>query len=406
MKNYTFHFEVEDILQQFAAALNDIIVKRYNNDREPQDQIYVNFLYSPKTRTLNEIINKAQHIKLPCISISLGGIKRNKNRVFNKLDGSWWRETLTHNPSAVNWINLLQPVPVDITVNVSIISRFQSDVDQILANFIPYTDPYFVISWKWPDDIPIADFEIRSIVNWSENVNFQYPVEVSKETSYWTIADTSFTIESWMFKNIPPDGKPIYVIDFAFSSVSAIETYDFMKSFESEYNTDYFTISARPQSINIDPYYTYIGGDAVSYEKNFSIVGKMMDYVESVYLSSADWNMFNCTTTGDFVTSGPQLISSFSVSSFYASAAYPPFSGIEMLSSNWTAIDKNFLDFSFTPLQTGIFDVILLNHAGYGILSNDCIRPVLNPYKEGSEEYNNYIEYQYPCTSGVEIRGL
>ena len=406
IKNYTFHFEVEDILRQFAAALNDIIVKRYNNGRVAEDQIRVNFVYAPKTRTLNEIINKAQHTKMPCISISMAGLRRNSNRVFNKIDGSWWADTLSRNPSAAKWVNLLQPVPVDITVNVSILSRFQSDVDQILANFIPYSDPYFVISWKWPDIIPFSDFEIRSHVKWSENVNFQYPVDISKEAPYWTNADTSFTIESWMFKNQPPDGKPIYVIEHSFGAVSAIDTYNVMKSFEDLYNTDYRVVSARPQSMLVDPAYAYMGTETIPYEKDFIVMGKMMDYVNTVYLSSNDWSMFNYSTTGDFITSGPALVSSFSVSSFSASAAYPSFMGIELLSSYWTSMDKNHLEFTFTPQQTGVFDVILLNQAGYGVLSKDCIRPTLNPYKEGTDEYNNYVEYQYPCISGIQIRSV
>lgn len=406
MKNYTFHFEVEDILQQFAAALNDIIVKRYNNERDPQDHIHVNFLYSPKTRTLNEIINKAQHHKLPCISISLGGMRRNRNRVFNKLDGSWWSNFNASDPASAAWINFLQPVPIDITVNVSILSRFQSDIDQILANFIPYTDPYFVISWRWPDPIPVADFEIRSIVLWNESVNISYPQDIGAEASYWTNADTSFTIESWLFKNKASDGKPIYVIDCSFTSVSAMEGYNIMKSFETDFNTEVKTISARPQSMNIEPYYSYLGTETIPYEKTFKIMGKMMDYVDTVYLSSANWDMFNYTSIGDFVSSGPALVSSFSVSSFYASGSYPPFVGIELLVSNWNIIDKNFIEFTFTPQQTGIFDIILMNEAGYGILSQDCIRPTLNPYKIGSDEYNNYIEYQYPCVSGIEIRSV
>lgn len=404
MKNYTFHFEVEDTLQQFAAALNDIIVKRYNQNRDAEDQIHVNFLYSPKSRTLNEIINKAQHHKMPCISISIGGMRRNNNRVFNKLDGSWWNDTLTKTPSSANWANLLQPVPVDITVNVSILSRFQSDVDQIIANFVPYTDPYFIISWKWPDLIPFADFEIRSPVKWSENINFQYPTDFAKETAYWTNADTSFTIESWMFKNKPEDGKPIYVINHTFNAVSAIEDYAIMKSFENETITDFWAISARPQSMIVEPFYVYIGTPTTSGAKNFNIVGKMMDYVDTVYLSSNNWNIFDYSTNGDFLSTGPSSVNLFSVSSFYASADYPMFSGIALLSSNWMITDKNNLSFTFTPLQTGNFDVILLNTAGYGILSKDCIRPTLNPFPVGSVEYDNYYEYQYPCTSGINIR--
>lgn len=340
---------------------------------------------------------------MPCIAISLGGLRRNPNRVFNKLDGSWWRDTLARSPSAANWVNLFQPVPIDITVNVSIFARFQSDVDQILANFIPYSDPYFVISWKWPDIIPFSDFEIRSHVRWSENVNFQYPMDFGPEVPYWTNADTSFTIESWMFKNQPPDGKPIYTVNASFIGVSGVDEYPVMQTFEDLFNTEQFTISARPQIILINPFFNYLGTQTIPYEKKFEIIGKQLENTTAVYLSSNNWNMFNYTTTGDFVTSGPGLVNLFAVSSFGVSATYPAFSGIEL--DGWSAND-NILNFTFTPLQTGVFDVILLNSAGYGILSQDCIRPTLNPYPVGTDDYNNYSEYQYPCISGVLIRGI
>ena len=384
--------------------MNDIIVKRYNDTRAPEDQIHVNFLYSPKTRTLNEIVNKSQQTKMPCISISLGGIRRNVNRVFNKIDGSWWRDTLARTPSAANWVNLLQPVPIDITVNVSIFGRFQSDIDQIVANFVPYTDPYFVISWKWPDHIPFSDFEIRSHVKWSENINFQYPTDFGPTVPYWTNADTSFTIESWMFKNQPPDGKPILVVNNAFIQVSGGQELGIMRSFEDMFNTEYVNVSARPQLSLVEPFYGYLGTQTIPYEKKFEIIGKMIDETNAVYLSSNNWNMFNYTTTGDFIPSGPSLVDMFTVTGFAASGSYPPFSGIELLSSNWISPNESTLDFTFTPLQTGTFDVIFLNSAGYGILSKDCIRPILNPYPIGTIEYNNYIEYQYPCASGIQIR--
>ena len=343
---------------------------------------------------------------MPCISISMGGIRRNVNRVFNKLDGSWWRDTLARSPSAANWTNLLQPVPIDITVNVSIFARFQSDVDQILANFIPYTDPYFVISWRWPDYIPFSNFEIRSHVKWSESVNFQYPTDFGDSVPYWTNADTSFTIESWMFKNQPPDGKPIFVVNNAFVSVSGARELGIMQSFEDVFNTEQITVSARPQLSLVEPFYGYLGTPTIPYIKSFKIIGKMLDKTNAVYLSSNNWNMFNYTTTGDFVTSGPTIVDMFSVTGFTASASYPPFSGIELESINWNTSNESSLGFAFTPLQTGTFDVILLNSAGYGILSRDCIRPVLNPYSIGTIEYNNYIEYQYPCVSGIPVRSI
>lgn len=357
-------------------------------------------MYAPKTRTLAEIVNKNQHFKLPCIAISLGGISRNVNRVFNKLEGSNWCVNDNIN-NEKNWINLLQPVPIDITVNMAIIARFQSDVDQILSNFIPYTDPYFIISWKWPGNDEISPFEIRSKVKWNENISIQYPLDIANNASYWTTADTSFIIEGWMFKNKPPASKPIYTIDMIFSSVKDIEDFRFMKLNENRYNSDYFTISARPQFVLAEPFSSYINNSAV--EKKFTIYGKMLDYTDSIFLSSGDPNMFDYSSTGDFISTGEQIIDSYYTSGFSASASYPPISGYELSRDRWKIIDKNIIEFSFTPKQSGIFDIILANEAGYGIMTEDTIRPTLNPYASGTDAYGEYIEYQYPCTSGLNI---
>ena len=66
---------------------------------------------------------------------------------------------------------------------MSIIGRFQTDIDQILTNFLPYCDPYVVVSWKWPDIIPWTDFEIRSHIKWNENVTINYPIDINN--SQW-----------------------------------------------------------------------------------------------------------------------------------------------------------------------------------------------------------------------------
>ena len=39
-------------------------------------------------------------------------------------------------------------------------------------------------------------------------------------------------------------------------------------------------------------------------------------------------------------------------------------------------------------------------------MTSSCTRPTLNPYKPGTQEYNNYIEYQLPCISGIKILNI
>lgn len=404
MRATTFHWEVKTILTQFADALNDIIIRRYNENRVPGDQIHVNFLYSPKTRTLHELTNLAQHIKLPVICIIPQSIRRNTKRVFNKIEGSYWMDTTmgAHNSA---WMHLLQPVPVDITVNVSIIARFQTDIDQILTNFIPYTDPYFVVSWKWPDVIPWADFEIRSHCHWNENISFTYPVDIPKTAPYRIIADTSFLIESWMFKDSPGTTGPIYVIDTSFTSVSDMRQYELMKTWENEDNTDWSpttnwtVISARPQFISCTPFFTYVSPSA---ERTFTATGYMLDYTARLFVSGNNLNMFS-TASSTALSAGYNFYYPFSALSA-VSATYIGFSGIEIAHSAWHAIGQNMLSVILAPTATGNFDLIGMNDAGYGRLTVDTIRPTLNPYPPSDPEYHTYVEFQFPCISGIEIR--
>ena len=47
------------------------------------------------------------------------------------------------------------PVPVNLEVSMSILARYMQDVDQIVSNFVPYNNPYIILSWKVPDDYRI-----------------------------------------------------------------------------------------------------------------------------------------------------------------------------------------------------------------------------------------------------------
>ena len=201
MKDQPFQFEVENLIAQFIAAMDDIIINRYNNNREVQDKLLVRMLYSPKERVLMDLLDKAQNIQLPVISISIASIARDPSRVFNKIAGSNY--ATPNNPRTLG--KLLQPVPINITLNFSILARYQKDIDQILTNFIPYFDPYITLSWRIPD---MQDQEIRSTVEWSGNAVNSFPL--SQNVPANQIArnqiDTTFTIKGWLFKQIPVNG--------------------------------------------------------------------------------------------------------------------------------------------------------------------------------------------------------
>lgn len=412
MRQYTFHWEIRTILQQFEQAFNDIVIKRFNADRAAQDRLHVNFVYMPKTRVLHDLVNKAQHIKLPCVSIVQAGMRRDNDRVFNKLDGSYYTDTARMSA----WQHLLQPVPIDLQVNMSIIARYSMDVDQILTNFIPYTDPYIVVSTKWPDPIPWADFEVRSRIQWSGQVNVQYPVDITQELPYRIIADTSFTIGTWMYKNSPGPGKPIYYIDTSYTSVSDIYSYEVHREETNEYNTDFWGISARPQFYSAFPYmmFTTCTGPLTALScatpvTQLEVIGNMFDFTREIYLSGTP-GVFDMTWNPVTSVSGTSAVNPFWHDLFgdvpSLSAFYPGFSGVAVPSAHWYAVDENKILLTVSAHDAGFFDIIAVNAAGYGKLTVDSIRHTPNPYTPGTPEYDAFEPLQRPTVSGIEVRSF
>jgi hypothetical protein len=216
MKNYTFGFETQTLLEQFIGAFNDIVIKRYDHSNTivaPTSGFKVLYVYSPKQRVYNSLKNPAPGgLTVPVVAVTIGGISRDQSRVFNKNDGFNIEYQEPNSEALIK--KILQPVPINITVNMTIVTRYQLDMDQILNNFIPYTDPYVVISWKIPNihnsSIP---YELRNEVLWSGNVAIAYPQDLAPTAPFRITAETSFTIKGWFFKKIGDPYKKIYTIN-------------------------------------------------------------------------------------------------------------------------------------------------------------------------------------------------
>ena len=227
------------MIQMFASALDDITIKRYNKYREPQDSIRCRFVYAPKQRVLANLLDKAQNLQLPVIALTNGGISRDPSRVFNKIQGSYMTST---NPTQTN--KLLQPVPIDLVINMTILTRFQEDYDQIVTNFVPYFDPYIIISWRTPS---MPDYEIRSQVIWSGNITATYPYDINTTTVARVEGTTSFTFKGWLFKSKPSGPEAtIFTINSNFSTEAGLNS---MLSLDAlnELTTERKVLSAQPQ---------------------------------------------------------------------------------------------------------------------------------------------------------------
>jgi len=230
------------MITQFIAAFDDIVIGRFNKHREEKDKIEVRYVYAPKQRVLYDIINENKTLTLPVVSVNIGSISRDETRVFNKIDGFFYQgqiggQTVSRHVKA--------PIPVNLNLEVSILSRYQTDIDQIISNFVPFCNPYVIISWKVPDKFNLSkDQEIRSEVLWNGDINLDYPTELNSNQKARIVGSTSFTIKGWLFKDTTDDVGNIYFVDSNFHNVNEVTSLGngfYYDNYDSLSSNDTFT---------------------------------------------------------------------------------------------------------------------------------------------------------------------
>lgn len=335
------------------------------------------YVYSPKHRVLYDIINKGQNFTLPVVSVVINSISRDASRVSNAIDGLVLPRNNTYENKFSQQIGT--PIPVNIQVNMSIATAYQQDMDQILSNFVAYTNPFIVITWKLPEAFRLTyNYEIRTVVDWSGEISLDYPQELTYKDNNVITASTDFTIKGYIFPEAPAEPmNNIFFIDANFYEASylsggpttrAYTKYDdYLSLREQNYtgNTETVSISAAPQITDI--YYASGQGIGERIESEFTInnfnsggsitlFGKMFDFTDYIALSS-------------------------NVNSFYAGltsfnfAHYPDLSCYVL--SGFRAVNKNTVTFDLPPLtSSGAFTIIAINAAGFST-SYDVSQSVL-----------------------------
>jgi hypothetical protein len=141
---------------------------------------------------------------------------------------------------------------------------------------------------------------------------------------------------------------------------------------------DVFLIEAKPYIRKAKPY-SFSLSNSISALPRIIVSGKNFFSISNIFLSASDPSMMD----------GITLFNPFSAES-NLSAINIPFSGIEILT--FTQID-NVIYFDLPTInQTGYLDVIVMNEAGYGLLSRDSFKLSLSA-----------TDLQLPCISGIKV---
>ena len=376
------------MITQFIAAFDDIVIGRFNKDREEKDKIQVRYVYAPKQRVLYDLINENKTLTLPVVSVNIGSISRDETRVFNKIDGFFYQGKVGNQTVSRH---IKPPIPVNLSLEVSILSRYQTDIDQIVSNFVPFCNPYVIISWKVPETFQLSkDQEIRSEVLWNGDINLDYPTDLNASQKARIVGTTSFTIKGWLFKNTTDDVGNVYFVDANFHNASQVKSLGngfFYDNYDSLSSDDTFTYPASAGLVNEvetisvsgSPEVTDIFYDNVRLFDNLTLTsgttgsliinGYGFDNLTNVYLSS---NKFN-KLSADGTKVDDHLVQ------FSGFTNNVPFTGFELSSYNVfgdNVVSFNLPSLTATNISNGLdlsannnYDVtfVLYNTAGYDL---------------------------------------
>lgn len=376
MKNYTYNFEIKDLLTQFVAAFDDTVVKRYDTSRATRQELEVRYVFAPKQRVMYDIINKAQNITLPVVTVDLASISYDSSRAFNKVNKL--RTYITENES----ISMDMPTPINLEINMSILGRYMQDVEQIITNFAPYTNPYIILAWKEPTSNG-ETIEVRSEVIWSENISLTTPTETTYNDKFRIVADTSFTIKGWLFKNKNTEDTPIYFIEQ--NLVAAGKNWNLQQPIESlDYENFFMNFKDDPAK---DTYSTTTRLSGIPEISNIYLSTSSnpieVSYISPITLNkqASDYDVYNYTLLGDNYNFTTEVL----------------------LSSNNLSLTNNLT--SFDTEYTGPVTGFLLPKENYTIMSNNTLN-ITMPYLSGSGDVDIIINNPAGWTSTKTISGF
>jgi len=330
-------------------------------------------MFAPKSHILQDLVGKTDTIKLPIMAFTIKGQSRDNERIKNKLDEIVYKN---EDGSLVN----LKAVPWNVQLELTILFKFQEDMDQILENFSIHSNPYIIFSWKEPK----SGRQIRTEVLWDGNIALEYPGindHGPKEPPFRITATTNFTLKGFLYKTNTTPVVPICHINADIIPTSKFYCNFFELLAATRDNEKlHYDIAGRPNIRYVNPY--YINKET---SPKITIQGTGFNDTLAIYVSGSNANMYPLT--------------------FYQpNTAFDGFYGYMV--DNFTQISDQKLSFTLpSPSAMGFTDIIVHNKCGIGKLTEDANRcnRVENPYPTNMPDHYNWCVLQFPYLNGLIV---
>ena len=192
MEFISYNAELATAQLLFGRVFSNIRIERTGSDGKTA-WLKVPCVFAQRSRILKSLENgdrKAMY-KLPLIAINRTGYQRQGDRL-----NSLHNEVKYEISSAKRLYQFLTPVPIDINYDVSVIAKYQADIDKIASNFMVFFNSNIFVSQEHPK---YEGVKLNNEIVMSDNVSEEHPDELDAGTDDVITANFSFTFKTYLF---------------------------------------------------------------------------------------------------------------------------------------------------------------------------------------------------------------
>ncbi len=226
MEYVSYNSELSYSLLMVKRLFNNITIYR---DKKP---IKVTCVVGNRTRIFKNMENPSKKgmYKLPMIIIQRTGITKNPERISNLNNEVKYR---TSSKNGLDY-NLYAPVPIDVTYSITVVSKYQEDIDMCMSNFIPFFNKDLFVQCEHPKFEGVV---FQSQVVMEDSISEEHPDELDATQDDLIEGIFTFTHKTYIFGG-NKKAKGSYIERIISTYVSTYYDPDISSEISTEISTD------------------------------------------------------------------------------------------------------------------------------------------------------------------------
>lgn len=192
IQSYNAELAIANLL--FAKIFSNITLQRLDKtSKNIVRNVKVPCVFGKRSRILKNWENESKRgsLTLPLIAISRTGYTRNPERLNNLHN-----EVLHESTSKYRNYNLLTPIPIDISYDVSVIAKYPSDIDQIASNFLVFFNNDIFVTCEHSK---YYNVRLTNQIVLNDSINEEHPDELDGTNDDIITTTFQFTFKTFLF---------------------------------------------------------------------------------------------------------------------------------------------------------------------------------------------------------------